>query len=325
MLAIDTLQALQEFVALRVPESLHLDYKRSDAVGDKSAKEIAKDASAFANADGGRIIYGVLEENHLPTGFDDGVPVRFLGIWFEQVIQQNVRPQIAGLRISEIKSGEGFNYIIIDIPASTYRGAHQAPDKVYYRRHNYRNFPMEDYEIRERMQRSATPHLISDVLLSQGHRGLNLQYTEDAEHSHGIGLQISVTNESEEPCLYSSLRIDIPFDLKVSERPVGFSYDGPGVNVIGDPCHTFRRHLMAPSEMPLFKGIKWIAAPEMKLKYPRKAHDQDWLFVIAHEVIAPRYRLQRITWVQHKGGFLKIIRTDDYSPGMQGTSGLASN
>ena len=53
-------------------ESIHIDYKAGKALSGK-AKEISKDISAFANSDGGYVIYGVSEKEHLPTSIDEGV------------------------------------------------------------------------------------------------------------------------------------------------------------------------------------------------------------------------------------------------------------
>jgi predicted HTH transcriptional regulator len=47
---------LENLIKNQVQESLHLDYKDSRAISDKLRHEIAKDVSAFANADGGVII-----------------------------------------------------------------------------------------------------------------------------------------------------------------------------------------------------------------------------------------------------------------------------
>ena len=61
---------------------------------------MARDVSAFANADGGQIIYGMTEKDHDPTGLDKGLdPKAYPEIWFEQVLQQHVTPTIAGLKL----------------------------------------------------------------------------------------------------------------------------------------------------------------------------------------------------------------------------------
>jgi len=41
---------------------------------ERNKNEISKDVSAFANSDGGTIIYGIEEEGHLPKRIDGGVP-----------------------------------------------------------------------------------------------------------------------------------------------------------------------------------------------------------------------------------------------------------
>jgi predicted HTH transcriptional regulator len=68
-----TLESIESLIQNRVQESLHLDYKMSMAIDDSKRDEIAKDVSAFSNSDGGLIIYGVKEEQHLPVKIDNGV------------------------------------------------------------------------------------------------------------------------------------------------------------------------------------------------------------------------------------------------------------
>ena len=52
-------------------EDLHLEYKSGRPVNrDKFKEDIAQDASAFANSDGGRIIIGVVEKDHRPVDLD---------------------------------------------------------------------------------------------------------------------------------------------------------------------------------------------------------------------------------------------------------------
>src|SRR2546428_11579317 len=70
---------LQRFVDNGVPETLHLDYKRELTLGDKeSKKEFLRDLTAFANAEGGTINYGVAEERDA-AGKQTGVAKRIHG------------------------------------------------------------------------------------------------------------------------------------------------------------------------------------------------------------------------------------------------------
>jgi predicted HTH transcriptional regulator len=160
MLKLENIADLQALVTNQVMESTTLEYKASPAVAQATKEEIAKDISAMANADGGQFVYGMEEVGNLPAGLDAGInPKPFDGLWFEQVIQQNVRPQIEGLKIFPLPLSSG-NYIaVITVPRS--RTVHQAKDGRYYRRRNFRNDIMEDYAIREAMTRNTSPELIS--------------------------------------------------------------------------------------------------------------------------------------------------------------------
>lgn len=60
---------VEQMVRDQVQESIHLDYKASKAISPKERDEIANDVSAFANSDGGVLIYGVEEDKttHVPV------------------------------------------------------------------------------------------------------------------------------------------------------------------------------------------------------------------------------------------------------------------
>jgi schlafen family protein len=97
-----TREEVQNLGDTKVQESLHLDYKASQAlIGANRHGDIAKDVSAFANSDGGLIIYGVTEKDHIPIGIDSGVDHRrYRREWLEQVIRSNITPRIEDLRIA---------------------------------------------------------------------------------------------------------------------------------------------------------------------------------------------------------------------------------
>src|ERR1700674_1541917 len=102
MLKLDIEQDLSALHTGNLRESLHLEYKASPAIDrkqDKTKLEMARDVSAFANADGGQIVYGMTEKDHEPAGLDAGFdPKEYPEIWFEQVLQQHVTPTIEGLK-----------------------------------------------------------------------------------------------------------------------------------------------------------------------------------------------------------------------------------
>lgn len=155
--------ALQQYIDDEVEESLALDYKAADALKktDKEKKEITKDVSAMANSAGGVIIYGVSEykdtsKKHLPEMITPIDRTQFSKEWLEQIIN-NIRPRISDVLIHPISLASGSNDVayVVEIPQSS--TAHQATDKRYYKRFNFESVAMEDYEIRDILNRANTP------------------------------------------------------------------------------------------------------------------------------------------------------------------------
>lgn len=148
---IDDLNAL---INNEVQESINLDYKDSRALSKKKRNEIAKDVSAFANSDGGVIIYGISEEHHLPTKIDEGVDHNtFTREWLEEVITSNINPTVDELKIKQIPLSSETSVFVVQVPRS-YRAPHQEQSsKRYYKRYNFKSQPMEDYEIQEKVKK----------------------------------------------------------------------------------------------------------------------------------------------------------------------------
>jgi hypothetical protein len=143
-----------------IQESLTLDFKRSAALDksdNKKRNELSKDASAFANSEGGMLIYGIVEDGHIPTAMDEGVDrTKITKEWLESVIRTNIHPAVDQLLIKQIplsnKGPETVAYVL-EIGQATSRAPHQAFDHRYYKRFNFESTPMEDYEVRDLMRR----------------------------------------------------------------------------------------------------------------------------------------------------------------------------
>ncbi|MGX9726345.1 MAG: AlbA family DNA-binding domain-containing protein [Candidatus Electronema sp. VV] len=166
-----TIEDLKKIIEMKVPESLHLDYKASPAFSPEKKDEICKDVSAFANSDGGMLIYGIREEKvnkiGYPASIDDGIETNKFGKeWIDQILTSNIRPVLSGVEIAEIKMSENRSVMVIHVPKS-FRGPHQAPDKKYYKRRNVVSEPMEHYEIEDvrNRRRRLSPLVNLDVRL----------------------------------------------------------------------------------------------------------------------------------------------------------------
>jgi hypothetical protein len=150
---------LLSFIRNQVQESVSLDFKQSAALGKTDAKknEISKDVSAMANAQGGILIYGMVEKDHIPTNLDSGVDCNLITKeWFESVIKSRIAPVIEQLAIKPIplSVATGMVAYAVEVGQATSRAPHQAYDHRYYKRYNFESAPMEDYEVRDAMRRS---------------------------------------------------------------------------------------------------------------------------------------------------------------------------
>ena len=182
---------VQQYIDDCVEESSTLDYKAANALGknDGKKKEITKDVSAMANSAGGIIVYGIKEydapdKKHLPEKLDGIDRIEFSKEWLEHIIN-NIQPRIEGLTIYPVDKDPGRNHVVyvVEIPKST--TAHQASDYRYYKRFNFESIPMEDYEVRDVMNRLTTPN----AQVEFGYIGPKIE-----ERTHSYTLKIIVKN-----------------------------------------------------------------------------------------------------------------------------------
>ena len=122
--------------------------------------EIAKDVSAFANSDGGTIIYGIreyqFETRHLPEKIDPIDRISFSKETLEQIINSRISPRIHEIVITPVSIGSSENnhvVYIVEIPKTN--TAHQSSDKKYYRRYNFQSIIMDDWEIKDIINRQS--------------------------------------------------------------------------------------------------------------------------------------------------------------------------
>lgn len=252
MLKLEKAEDLDALFKNRIVESSTLEYKASAAVDQKRKEEIAKDISALANAEGGQIIYGMTEQNHEPAGLDGGInPVPFDGLWFEQIIQQNISPKIDGLKILLVPLGNGNNAVVVNVPKSN--TVHQVKAGLYYRRRNFRNDIMADYEIREAMNRSRIPSLdVLPIFPSSVHAAQTIVHSASNAQSASIDLDFLVYNRSDQPAEYAVMFVAVDFDVQV----VGirnFSHDLGFETTANQTFRKFAVNLGFPNSPPLFK------------------------------------------------------------------------
>lgn len=291
MLKLDTHAELEALHTGLIQESLTLEYKSSGAVDKTQSKkeEIAKDASAFANAAGGQIVYGMMEQNNLPAGLDAGLdPSQFPGIWFEQVIQQNIAPQIDGLRVQEVPLDPGHTRIaiVVTIPAAQGRAPHQAKDGRYYRRHNFSNQIMNDSEVRDTMRRATTPELFVTLQIGNGQQA-TVQFAPHEEISKPVTLRVLIGNKSQQPAFHTIVLIGLDDGLLL--RTTGeFGQTGAPPNEPSGPGKNWvTRKLSSPPYQPIFQEAEPSA---LSLTFSIKSeHLHSTLFRVTTIVQTPGY------------------------------------
>jgi predicted HTH transcriptional regulator len=135
-------------------ENTSLDYKASAALnfkdqrrrtdgkgtlGTKHREDLIRDVAAFANAEGGLIVYGITERTGrtgtgYPDSVDDGIEHTVVNAdTIKRVILSNIHPRVEGFYIKpvELKSrGPGRYAYVISIPKAGTNAPHQSDDKV---------------------------------------------------------------------------------------------------------------------------------------------------------------------------------------------------
>lgn len=154
---------IQSLIDNEIEESIHLDFKAADSLckDDKKKREISKDVSAFANSDGGIIVYGINEANHKAYSFSFVDGDVYTKEWLEQIINSGIQRRIDGIEIFPIRKDGDIkqSVYLVKIPRSN-NAPHISIDKRYYKRFNFQSVPMEEFEVRDLFYRKSKSKLI---------------------------------------------------------------------------------------------------------------------------------------------------------------------
>ena len=161
---IKTIDDISLLIDNAVEESTEIEYKRSFADDKQKLREdIAKDVSAMANANGGIIIYGLKQKETIKG---HAVPEGIMPISSDcmskdqlaQIISSNISPRIKDIEITHIPYNHDGGLFVVEVPKS--QTAHQnLTNHLYHVRRNATIEIMEDFEIRDVMNRQANPPL----------------------------------------------------------------------------------------------------------------------------------------------------------------------
>jgi schlafen family protein len=299
MLKLETRAELEALKTGNAKESLHLEYKASAAIDkrdDTKKLEMARDVSAFANADGGQIVYGMTEKDHEPAGLDQGVDAKtYPEIWFEQVLQQHITPSISGLKPRHVPLTKSMVAVVIDVPA-TKGDPHQTSDGRYYRRHNFNRLIMEHYEIRDAMRRALNPALQLEFDLFTGDAAYkNVEFSRFRDVTDPIALGAMLSNRSNQPSMHTVLSVFIDRRVKIAE-PDGYEIVGETELAPNDKRHHLRQKIGLPGAYPIFKEMPLAIGP--------------FFFTISDRLLGQRfslgYQIRAPGCFKENHGFLEI-------------------
>lgn len=137
-----------------ISESRILDYKLK--LPDDN-KELIADIIAFANTDGGVIVYGV-EEKQDDNGKNTGIPNQIVGLGdlnldaeqlrIENTLRDSVDPRLPGIEFHTVDVPGG-KVLLVGIPRSLFAPHMSKRDSKFYARNNSGKFSMDVQQIRQ--------------------------------------------------------------------------------------------------------------------------------------------------------------------------------
>lgn len=175
-----TIDDIQALIDNHAEEGVHMELKRANALSKENADKVTKTFSAFANSDGGVVIYGISEEEHVASdySFVDGNTITTEYI---SMLARYVQPAIDGLTIYPIRKDNDFSksVYVVKVPRSD-KAPHMAKDHRYYKRNNVESIPMEDFDVKDVMSRIHNPKLgiVSCFLSRIPHEFENQNFTQ---------------------------------------------------------------------------------------------------------------------------------------------------
>jgi len=182
---------IESLINNEIEESINIDFKSAEALdkADKKKAEISKDVSAFANSNGGIIIYGLSETNHKASSISYVDGNVFTKEWLEQIINSTVYRTIPGLKIFPIRKNGDINKTIyvVQIPENLEAAPHMAKDKRFYRRYNFESVFMEEYEVRNMYFKKSNSSLIIDTVR------ISFNSEEELDISH-FTMEVDINN-----------------------------------------------------------------------------------------------------------------------------------
>ena len=295
-----SIERIRQYIENDVQENLHLEYKASASLkGNIKLEELTKDVSAFANADGGTIIFGVIEgskeRKHFPEDLDEGFERsgKVNAIWLEDVLLGNIAPKIQGLKPYEIELENGNFILVLEVPQSQY-GPHMAKGNRYYKRRQTKAEPMEHYEVEDVRNRSRGPLLQLNIDFK------NVEYKQykDFELDKPYPIYLEIENLVQQPAEYAAVNFYLELSLfsQYAYREKEDRFEIVKEPVISDELNyqfenqkrfiRYKTMIGLPHSSPVFKGNP-VNLPGVYFKLPKHSNSYRDDYDFGWEIISP--------------------------------------
>lgn len=215
---------VKSFIDNSIEESINIEFKSAGALSRKDAdkKEVSKDVAAFANSDGGIIIYGIEEKNHKADSFSFINGNVFTKEWLEQIISSTIKRNIPELKIFPIRNNGRIeeSIYVVQIPSSI-EAPHLSRDKRFYKRAQFESVMMEEYEIRQLYGRKVKSKLVLDECLI-------LPIKSGNTNEYVFDFEVGVVNNGEAP--EKDYKVNVYFSEISNDFSVEWSRGGQSEN-----------------------------------------------------------------------------------------------
>ncbi len=249
---------------------------------------ITKAVSSFANSAGGVVVFGIHEPNKAASQAGERAklePADPAVCWKERFedLLGGIHPPIPGVTIEqvEVKNPPGICFVVTVPQGAT---AHQASDKRYYRRRNFKAEPMDDWEVRDVMNRASHPNLRLFIRcrLNESEPGIDI-----AVENRGF-----VPAQSYKVVAFVPLKIgDVPIHVEeprvMVRNPDGLAWRTAQTNAIGGPIF--------PGDCVLKTFPVRVALPHERMRWPfagELPHSASHVRVVAYADAMPRIEIE---------------------------------
>ena len=259
-------------------ESISLEFKGCGALkrNDPAKKKISKDVSAFANAGGGVMIYGIEEKDHTALEIGEGFDPREISKeWLEETINSRIQRRIEGIRINQISTNKGSRVLYVVYIPQSYRAPHQASDKRFYTRKNFSRVPMEEYEVRDVFMRREAPDVILDLYFSRFDARIEkfpISW-KNTETSHHLEINGALRNEGGGEVHYMCITLIADARLLSESDQEEVTFRSLRAQINGEEVDILMANLNwgGPHKMPLFKTVEYrLFEDDLRIQFKRE-------------------------------------------------------